>query len=610
MTKGVFGALSSSLHPGLPSRVPPRPAISPAFKAALDHFQAGRMEVAIDHLRALLRRDPNNDNAKLLLGCALFETRQDEPAAYMLRQAVAANPNDGQRWVHLGRVLERLEGPKSAIDALEGALAGPAGATKAAAQINLVLSHCYEGAQRLEDAIAACRRALTIDPAFGPARSLLGATLFHAGHIDDAIAEMRAGIASNPNDIRRRASYCFYLNYSDRVSPQEVFAAHRELGELARQQMPAPTPLAPRDPAKRPLRVGLVSGDFRQHSVRYFLPAILDHLSPAQFELTLISTTRNRDEQTDILRKKAAKWVDAPQLDFAGFGRSVKAVGADILIDLGGLTDSGRVLAFASRLAPVQATYLGYCNTTGTPNVDVRLVDDITDPAGAEAFATERLVRMPGCFVCYSPDETAPAPKHPAPGGPFTFLSFSNSNKLSPSCVALWSRVLQAVPGSRLRLKSQPFADPAVRANTLARFAACGIDAHRIDLLAKTDSVADHLDLYSTGHVALDTTPYAGTTTTCEALWMGVPLVTLRGSTHASRVGASLLAAAGHPEWTADTPDDFVRIASDLAQAPEHLAALRTSLRAEVAGAPLCDQVSFAAKFAQTLLQIWDHRPA
>lgn len=592
----------------LPLPVSRRQPISPPMNAALEHFQAGRMDRAIETLRALLRRDPKDDQAQLLLGSALFETHEDQQAAYILRRCVAANPRDGQRWVQLGRVLLRLEGPAAAIAVLEEGLAGPSGQSKAVVPMLLILAQAYQAQSRVADAISACERAVTIDPSFGPGFAQLGATLFHAGRVEDAIVAMRRGIASNPLDIRRRASYCFYLNYSDAVTPAEVFAAHRELGELAGRQMPPPSPIVAAD-APRRLRVGLVSGDLRQHSVRYFLPALLDHLDRAAFELVLISTSRQRDAHTAALRAKADGWADALELDFAGFGHTVRGSRPDILIDLGGLTDSGRVLAFASRLAPLQLTYLGYCNTTGVPNVDARLVDAITDPPGADALATERLVRLPRCFLCYSPDPGAPTPAMPPDGTPATFLSFNNSNKFSPSSIALWAGVLRAVPGARLRLKSAPLSDAGVRATTLARFAAHSIDPSRIDLLGRDDSVHEHLSRYNTGHIALDTTPYAGTTTTCEALWMGLPVVTLQGRAHAARVGASLVSAVGHPEWAAADADAFVRTAAELASTPHHLATLRDTLRDIVARSPLCDAPAFAARFGETLRELWARRP-
>jgi predicted O-linked N-acetylglucosamine transferase (SPINDLY family) len=578
------------------------------MKAAFEHFEAGRMDRAIETLRAILRRNPKDDQAQLLLGCALFETHQDEAAAYALRQSVAANPADGQRWVFLGRVLLRKEGPNAAIKLLEDALAGPLHNTRGAAPTSLILAQCYHRDNRLGDAIAACRRAVAIDPTLGPALVQLGTTLFEAGEIEEAIAAMRQGVASNPNDIRRLATYCFYLNYSDAVTPAEVFAAHRKVGEVASRLMPPPRPLAPNLTPGRPLRVGLVSGDFRQHSVRYFLPALLDHLDKSAFEIVLMSITRQRDEQTEILKAKAAGWVDATDLDFAGFGETVRKARPDILIDLGGLTGGSRVIAFASRLAPVQLTYLGYCNTSGIPNVDGRLVDAITDPPGAEAFATEPLIRLPECFLCYTPDAGAPEPAMPPAGTPITFLSFNNSNKFSPTSIALWSRVLHAVPGSRLRLKSTPLSDPSVRATTFARFAAHQIDPARLDLLGRDDSAQAHLAKYNTGHIALDTTPYAGTTTTCEALWMGVPVVTLRGQVHAARVGASLVAAIGHPAWAAGDGDGFVRIASELASSHDHLAALRASLRDQVAASTLCNASAFAVRFGAALHQLWSAR--
>jgi predicted O-linked N-acetylglucosamine transferase (SPINDLY family) len=248
---------------------------------------------------------------------------------------------------------------------------------------------------------------------------------------------------------------------------------------------------------------------------------------------------------------------------------------------------------------------IGYPNTTGHPCVDWRIVDSITDPAGDDAYCTERLARIDPCFLCYSPFADAPPPAMPAQGTPFTFGSFNLAAKVREQTVELWSAALARVPGSRLLLKSKSISDPALLGRLMARLQAGGIDASRVDVAPYTKTNAEHLALYSRVHVALDCTPYNGTTTTCEALWMGVPVVCIAGDRHAARVGASLLHAAGCGEFLARTPAEFAQIAAGLAQDQGRLAALRSSLRARLAASPLMDQPAYAARFHAALRECW-----
>jgi predicted O-linked N-acetylglucosamine transferase (SPINDLY family) len=252
----------------------------------------------------------------------------------------------------------------------------------------------------------------------------------------------------------------------------------------------------------------------------------------------------------------------------------------------------------------VIVTAIGYPNTTGLPAVDWRVVDSITDPPGAEAYCTERLLRLDPCFLCYRPPDLAVEPSMPA-AEPITFGSFNNSAKIGAECTALWARVLQAVPGSRLLMKSQTLADPAVQESIRRRLGEGGIAEDRVELISQSSTRAEHLALYGRVHVALDSVPYNGTTTTCEALWMGVPVVALRGDRHASRVAASLLTAAGHPEWVAEDTDGFVRIASALVADMPRLALIRTSLRDELRDSPLLDAKAYAQRFHSAIRGCW-----
>jgi predicted O-linked N-acetylglucosamine transferase (SPINDLY family) len=287
---------------------------------------------------------------------------------------------------------------------------------------------------------------------------------------------------------------------------------------------------------------------------------------------------------------------------------AIRRARPDILIDLGGLTGPARVVAMAHRIAPVQATYLGYPNTSAVPNIDWRLVDALTDPvepsadgSRADDLATERLLRIKGCFVCYRPPDDAPPVAVRGADGPVAFGSFNTSHKISPQCVQLWARVLRRVPGSMLVLKRREFADPWIAGQFIQAFGREGVEAPRLRFLGKTPAVAEHLAAYAEVDIALDTYPYHGTTTTCEALWMGVPVVSLIGNTHASRVGHSLLNAAGLGRLAATTPEQFEEIAAALAADRAALGTMRASLRPQVSASSLCDGPNFAARFADAL---------
>jgi len=555
-------------------------------------------------LRAHLRRKPADDVAQLLMGTALLEQREFDAAVHYLERAVAAQPADVQRWMPLARALRGAKGAAEALPVLEKAAAGNAGRGKGSGPLLTMLGDLYEELQRGGDAAACYERAMVEDPAFGPVRSQYAVLLMRAGRARQAAELMRQAVERNPRDLRRRAVMCFYLNYVDDVPAEAVFAEHRALGQLAKATMPVLPPLAVDRQPERRLKLGLMSGDFRQHSVAYFVEPLLDHLDRAQFEIVLVTTTRQADEVTARLRAKADAWVEGLDQDFAGFAHRVRGAGADVLVDLAGLTASMRSLAMASRLAPVQATYLGYPNTTGVPGIDLRIVDERTDPPGAEALATERLVRLPECFIAYRPDENAPEPRRTQREG-ITFGSFNNAMKLSPSCLRLWGRVLERVPGSRLLLKAGALKDAWVRGKVTENLSAAGIDPARVEMIGWTATLAEHLALYERIDVALDTTPYNGTTTTCEALWMGVPVVSLAGRVHAGRVGCSLLGTIGRSEWAAENEEAFVQTAASLAGDPARLDAERASLRGRMRASPLCDGPGFAARFGAMVRAEW-----
>jgi predicted O-linked N-acetylglucosamine transferase (SPINDLY family) len=356
-----------------------------------------------------------------------------------------------------------------------------------------------------------------------------------------------------------------------------------------------------------------VSGDFRQHSVAHFIAPVIARHDRAQYLVYCYSNIRpeRHDAMTRRLREAADLWRDVAALSDHDLATFIAADGIDILVDLSGHTSGNRLGAFAHRSAPVQMSWIGYPDTTGLPAMDYRLTDAWADPVGeADDRATETLLRIPDGFLCYSPSpDTQGTPECSPPphelNGFVTFGSLNNLAKINDSVVACWSAILRSVPASCLLLKGAALADARVRERIARRFGEHGVEASRLELLTYTASTADHLACYRRVDIALDTFPYNGTTTTCEALWMGVPVVTFTGHTHASRVGLSLLQRIGLAEFAVDNLDDYAARAIALANDGPRLATLHASLRERMRASPLMDNAGFCARLENCYRQAW-----
>ena len=341
--------------------------------------------------------------------------------------------------------------------------------------------------------------------------------------------------------------------------------------------------------------MGYVSPDFVNHAVAYFFEPVLAAHDRVCFEVFCYSDVRVPDKVTARLRALSGQWREIAGKTDEQVAALVREDGIDILVDLAGHTARNRLLVFARRPAPVQVTWLGYPNTTGMDAIDYRLTDLVSDPAGAEVRHSEKLVRLPRNFSCYRPSDESPAvgPLPAATAGHITFGCFNHLAKLTPPTLDLWAKVLRDQPASRLLIKSHGLADAETANRVRGEFTARGIEAARIECNGEELSVPRHLGLYNRVDVAFDSAPYNGTTTTCEALWMGVPVLTLAGETHVSRVGASLLTHLGAPEWIAATPADFVAKCRTLTSDLARLSALRAGLRERMRASPLCDAAGF-----------------
>ncbi len=454
-------------------------------------------------------------------------------------------------------------------------------------------------------AVEAAERGLAIDPESRELRIARVTALDAAGRVEEAAVDLARLVEAYPDDPFVRARELHLLNYLP-VDGDRLGAALAGYGRC----FPRVPPMRIADPdPERPLRVGYLSSDFRTHSVGFFVDAATRSV-PAGFAAIAFSTqpTDDGDPITARLRPRFAEWNEVRHLDDAALDRTIRERKIDVLVELGGHFAGSRLPALVRRPAPVLVTAIGYPASTGHPAIDVRLVDSITDPPGFESHATERLERLDPCFLCYTPPEGAPEPALPPADAPITFGSFNLATKISRTTLGLWSATLAAVPGSRLLVKSPGLADAATRDTLLGRFREAGIEGGRVELVPHVKGLHEHLARYSGVHVALDTHPYSGTTTTCEALWMGVPTVTLPGDRHRSRVSASLLAAAGFPELVASDPESFVAIARDLALDRERLAAFRRDARERMRRSALLDAEAYAVRFHEAIRRCWRYR--
>jgi len=566
-------------------------------------YQQGRAAEAVEMLTRAHQLDRKSAVCEMRLGLALIAAGRAAEAEAHLRQVVERNPAFHEGWDNLAFCLKAQDRLVEAVECHRRAVA--AKPDFAGGWYNLGLTFSLLG--HPEQALPCHERAIAIDPQFVAAWFGRAQALHQSDRMPEAVEAYGAVLALDPALHEARTCRLFALHHVDGVTREQLFAEHVAYGR-ALGETPAPDLPNPPEPERR-LRVAILSPDLREHSCAYFLEPLLRHLDPTRFEVYLYHDHFRVDAISARLQALAAVWRNFSGRPGADVERQIRADAPDILIDLAGHTGlTNRLPLFARRLAPVQVTYLGYPNTTGLPAMDYRFTDGIADPAGeADAFATETLVRFAPTAWSYAPPPGAPEPA-PAPcaaGGPVTFGCFNSPNKLTDTTLRLWARVLAAVPESRLLFKGAALEEPAVQARYRERFVRAGLPADRLDFLGRTPGTAAHLACYGRVDIALDTFPYHGTTTTCEALWMGVPVVSLAGDRHVSRVGASLLTAAGHPEWIAAGADDYVRLAAGLAGDRARLAAIRAGLRDDLRRGPLLDAAGQGARFGAALHDCW-----
>ncbi len=532
----------------------------------------GLLEAAVEKFERAIALKPEHVDAHNNLGVLLIDLRRSDEALEQLRRAVELDPRRAETYLNLGKALHNLG--------------------------------------RFRETEAALREALELYPEFAEARTALADILQTLGRNDEAIEHLRYARETRPDYLSAGSNLAMKLSYQANVTPETVAREHRELGRAlvaACGKSDSAWRVRERNPDRR-LRVGYVSPDFHAHSCAFFLEPLLAAHDSTEVEVYCYSNAPVVDAVTDRFRRLAPNWRDIALLTDREAAEQVAADRIDILMDCAGHTAHNRLRLFALKPAPLQGTWLGYPHSTGLPTVDFRLTDAIADPPGEiDGFGLERQIRLPGGFLCYRPLADAP---DPVPGplerdvGP-VIGCFNNCHKIGPEVAALWASIMTELPDARLKLRANQFRDADVAEIYRARFVKAGVAPERLTISGWAPTIQQGLADYANVDLGLDPFPYNGTTTTCEALWMGVPVVTLAGAAHAGRVGASLLARVGLEELVARDTAHYREIAVGLLRDRRRLARYRRELRSRMAASSLCDAAGFARAVENAYRALW-----
>ncbi|HEX5418982.1 MAG TPA: tetratricopeptide repeat protein [Gammaproteobacteria bacterium] len=577
------------------------PSIEQSFAQTLELHQAGRLSEAERGYRQILRRHPGHPDSLHLLGVIALQTGHLEPALQLIRRAAALRPDAALYRNNLGQVLERLGREDEARAAYEAAIELD---PHDAEPLNN-LGHFLMRRGRLSEAEACCRAAITLNPNYAEPHVNLGNVQKERGELDDALASYRRAIALRPELSALHSNLLLALHYHPDCSPEELAREHRQWA--ARHVAPLASERRPHANDRRPdrtLRIGYVSPDFRDHSVARFMLPILQQHDREQLAVFAYSDVTRPDAVTELIRGNVDTWRNICTLSDAQLAEVVRDDRIDILVDLAAHSGRNRLVTFARKPAPVQVTYLAYCSTTGVDAIDYRLTDRFLDPPDGDlSHYSERSIRLPDCYWCYAAPSVAsarPVASDRRPGPP-TFGCLNNFVKVTPATLGLWARLLLRVPEARLLLHA-PEGSHRDRVHEMLRRA--GVPKTRIAFIG-TQPFEDYLNTYREIDVALDPFPFAGGTTTCDALWMGVPVVSLAGRRAVSRAGSSLLSNAGLGDLVARNEDQYLDLAAGLIRERPRLAAMRLELRSRLESSPVMDQPRFTRNLEAAFRRMW-----
>ena len=600
--------------------------------------RAGRIEEAAAAYRRAIELRPSFPEAVNNLGAALIDLGRFDEAVVMCRQALQLKPQYPEAQNNLGNALRELGHLDQAVIAYRRALEFKPDYAKAHNNLGVALTEqgrlgeaialCQRAIQikpdyaeahynlgnafreqgQLDEAIAAYRRALQLKPDYRQAQGNLANALKDQGHLSEAVEAYRRSIEIQPDCAKAHSNLLLCLHYLPDLRPEQLFLEHCRWDEA--HGRPADKRVVPHGnlpvPERR-LRIGYVSPDFRKHSVAFFLEGLLAAHNRARVEVFCYADQLREDEFTKRFQQHDGQWRRIAGMNDGQVTNLIREDGIDILVDLAGHTAHNRMLVFARKPAPVQVSYLGYCDTTGLRTMDYRLTDAFADPPGTGGHLhAEQLIRLPDVFACFRPAAESP-PVQPLPaltGGHVTFAGFHALPKLNVPLLEVWARILLRVAGSRLLMAGAGLNEESQRRRLRDFFGAKGIDAARLEFKGR-QPLADYLALHDRVDVMLDSHPFTGHTITCHALWMGVPVVTLAGKTHCARMVGSVLSTLGLPELIGGTADQYVEIAVKLAGDLPRLAELRATLRERMRNSPLTDAPRLARNVEDAYRLMW-----
>jgi predicted O-linked N-acetylglucosamine transferase (SPINDLY family) len=603
------------------------------------HLQ-GKTAEAAGWYRKALAKDPNCQSAQNNLGSALYEQGLFDDAIACYQHSIALNPEDPCAHYNLGNAYSDQGKLSEAISCYLQAIALKLDYAQAYNSLGIVFAlkeqfgeaiSCYETAIALQqdfpdphnnlgnllgdqgkitEARECFQAALKIKPDFAEAYGNLGRTYHQQSKPDGAIACYRQALAHKPGYPDAYGNLLLAMQYSSTCTPEEVHAEHVRFAAQFEAPLKAhwSTYPNPRDPRKR-LKIGYVSPDFNRHAVSYFIEPVLALHDKSQVEIFCYYNHNQYGPVTERLQALADHWIPCKHLSDDQLAAQIRTDGIDILIDLAGHTGGNRLLTFARKPAPVQATYLGYPATTGLTAIDYRITDVHAEPPGmTEQLNVEQLWRLPDIFCCYRAHDNSPdVIDHPpaADNGHVTFGCFNNFAKVTDPVLVLWARLLEKVPTAHLLLEIHGIDDPVFRAEIEGRLARLGLPLDRVILVPRKPE--NQYVLYNHIDIALDPFPCNGGTTSLDTLWMGVPFVTLAGRHFTSRMGVTILTNAGLPELIAQTEEEYVDIAAALALDPARLNAIRSGLRGRVQASPLMDAQRFTMHLEQAYRDMWNN---
>lgn len=575
-----------------------------ALELAVVYRRLGRLKDASQLAENSLRTDPVSPAALHISGSVLHRQGHLREACERYRNALILDNTNSETHYFLANALRELGSADAAENEYRNVLALEPDHLESLNNLSALLTSRGE----IREAANLLEHALALQPDNPHMLINLGRALLHTGQAQDAEQMFRRVTRLQPGISDAYDNLLACLNYLPDREPEAVYRDHldwnkRLAATLCHRSSWPNTP----DPHRR-LRIGYVSPDFHEHSVARFMEPVLRHHDKTRFEITCYSDTSRADETTRRLKAFTDHWNNTSALDHAQLDALVSRDEIDILVDLAGHTAHNRLPVFARKPAPLQLTWLGYPNTTGLSTMDYRLTDATADTEGiTDKWHSEKLVRMPHGFLCFEmPDQAVSASEPPSfSNGFITFGSFNNLAKTTPEVIRTWSKLLHRCPGTRLALKSRATGDSATRHHLQQQFSNAGVDTDRIIFMTPQPQRMEHLATYRRIDIALDTFPYNGTTTSCEALWMGVPVITFTGRVHAARVGASLLHQLGLSELVASDQESYIEVAAELAENKNRLGLLHRELRDIMRSSALCNGLAFTRDLEQVYRKIW-----